>query len=1395
MRLKILIHLFLISSSFYYGQYITTDINQTPEQLRTVLTQGSCLQFNTVNLSSPNSVGYFNRNGSSFPFDEGVVLRTGDITQSPGPYTNTNLSTLTGLNITDPYLQNLSNQTSGQNDPLRDIAFFDFDFTAISNFISFNFIFASNEYGQFQCLSNDIFAVVLTNLNTGVSINLGVIPGTNQPISVRSIRDQAFNPSCASTNQQLFGNYNVNNPLNSPINFRGNTIPLRASSVIQPNVPYNIRFIIADFSDNNFDSALFVEGNSFQSSINLGQDTTICSGDSINLNSGLDNSFTFNWFLNNVLIVGANNASLTVTQPGEYRLEATRDGCTISDTIVINELTFNTPPNLSACDEGSGNGIFNLATNNQTVLGLDSSIYQLLYYANLNDFNSNTPIPIVNLNNFLSSGQTIYIGIVNINTGLRCTNPITFNLIIRAPFQAGQNVSASICETGNNITFNLNTLRPQLINGNPGSFGFRYFTSELNAINNVNFISPNINLPPGPNTYTYWVRMFYTGLMNCFSVVPVTIIVNPAPLVDTLPLVVVCSEFVFPTLTNGSFYSLPNGAGINYLPGDTTVLTGLYYIFNGPNEFGCTNQSSFQVYVIETYDPPISGCGSYTVPSVPENFGFFYTAPGGPNGGGVLVPAGTVYENNGTDNITFNLYFYAELDGVVCRDDLFVITVSPLIESNNQIVNTCEPYQLLPLSSGQYFTQPNGQGTELFAGTIINTTSTIYIYDANSFCNINSILQINFLSEGQVFDVTNCGPYTLPSISSGNFYALPNANGPILDPNVPITSSQTVYHYTISDFGALCFTENVYNITITPLPPVDQITNTISCGLFVLPTLTHGNYYLLPGGPNVPGQELLQANMVIDLSGNNLISGQTYYIYNSIGTCENETSFNITILPLTEVDQSLGDIEICDPYTVSASLGQIYTAPGGPNGIGTLVLPNQVFDWTQTFYLYGQSTNECPDVDRPFTRFYYGIDLPVYTDVFQCESDNYQLPPLTHLPNTIFDNRYSIGYFFSPNGVDPIPSDFVFNAEGVYTVYVFASNEGRFIACAEEKSFTINVGATPILPSYTIYEGQYCNSFTLPPLPSIPNATVNYYSAPGGQAADLISPSNYTINEAGIYTIWVYAFSNFNPECFSEISFEFEIITSPNMNIADKIICIDPVTNIPLSSAFLYSSIDSSIYTIEWYLDNNLVFTGPTYIAVAPGVYTVVAYVTDPSAHTQLYCDYNNYEVTVSISSKAIANVTVSPPFLNPNSAIVNVTGGFGNYTFSLDNGPFSSQNIFENLTTGFHQVTIRDVLNNCGDVILSFYIIDYPRYFTPNNDGYNDTWNINRYQSALGNTTINIFDRYGKLIHIIASENQGWNGKYNGLDLPSSDYWFTIDYFDFNNEKQTFKAHFSLKR
>ncbi len=1376
---------------FAQGISVTNNTFPSPTEMVNFLAGNSCLEITNAQWSSPQSVAYFNQNGSNFPFQEGVVIRSGQATFTQGQYTGNNLSSSVG-NFTDPFLQNLSNQSSGQSTAIKDVAFLEFDFVPISNAFSFDFLFASNEYGEFQCISNDIFAFVLTNLATGVSVNLAVVPSTGQAINVRSIRNAAFNSNCTSSNAELFGTFNVLNPGNSSLNMRGNTIPLNASAILVPNQPYRIRLAIADYGDSEFDSAIFVQAGSFETNFSIGDDITICSGEEITISVPFDNSYNFQWLYDNNPIQGATQAFLTIQNTGNYSIEITKGNCFLTDQITVNELSVNTPISIFDCSNGTGQGTFDLTPNNASILGIDSSVYETFYFASLTDIANWDPIPATLLSNFTSTPQEIYIKIKHITTGAICNATYNFPLILLPELNSPSQVVVSFCKDSEDISYNLALSQQEIINGQTGNFLFTFYTSETNAINNAFAIDPNIVIPQGSSSITYWVRIFYSNNPSCFQIVPVILQVFDLPLVDSLDLVIVCNSFTLPPITNGNYFTGPNGTGTPLFPGDVLEEDGVYYIYNGPDANGCSSQTNFTVVFIENYEPIRDNCGTHIV-TLPYDIGGFFTAPGGPNGAGVEILSGTVYENNTLNSISITLYYYAEFDGVVCQDEAYEIFIHPIpLVDDLPDVTYCDGFVLPPLTNGNYYAFSGG-GDLILPGTTITTTRDIFIRNTNEFCEAESSFLVQIVDTNTFVPQFGCGGYTLPAISFGNYYTQPNGQGDLIDPTIPITQNTIVYYFTNTTIAPNCTENLVYDITILPLPEVDNIPSNTYCGSYLLPPLTNGTYYRLPGGPNTPDQEMLSPFRIIDLSGADLSPG-TYYIYNGPNSfgCITDYSFTIQIEPNPEIDEVIDRIE-CSAYTVSSTNGSIYTAPGGPNGTGTIVASNQTFNEQRTFYLYAINNNNGCEVDNPFTVFYNGIDLPDYENIIKCVDDLYSLPTLTHVPNSPTTN-YSIGYFWDANGTNPIPSNFVFDTAGTFTIYVFATNEGRFgVNCIDEKSFTITIVDLPILPDVSLLQGNFCGNLTLTALQNSSQYSFGYYTESGGNASSLISANNYEFNQPGTYTVWLYGISTQNNTCFKETSFTFRIFPKLSFQIPNRVICVDPVTSVTLQPISLQVPINPNQYQITWTLNGNIVGTGNNLLVFQAGQYEIQA-IKVPN-ETPPQCDYLPFTVTVEASSAPIAEVVVTQPFENIANASVNILQGLGTYVYSLNGADFQSSPIFENIASGFHQITVFDTKGNCGQQVLSFFVLKHPKYFTPNGDGRNDTWKIDGLFITLPEATVQIYDRYGKFIKQLTPQSPSWDGTFNGIALPSTDYWFQIFYQDLDGNNKEFKSHFSLKR
>ena len=163
----------------------------------------------------------------------------------------------------------------------------------------------------------------------------------------------------------------------------------------------------------------------------------------------------------------------------------------------------------------------------------------------------------------------------------------------------------------------------------------------------------------------------------------------------------------------------------------------------------------------------------------------------------------------------------------------------------------------------------------------------------------------------------------------------------------------------------------------------------------------------------------------------------------------------------------------------------------------------------------------------------------------------------------------------------------------------------------------------------------------------------------------------------------------------------------------------------------------------------------------------------------------------VTESESASIEVTEILDFSDPNNITVTISG-IGDYLYQLDDLEPQESNVFYNVAMGYHTVTIID-LNGCSNVTKEVLVVDIPKFFTPNNDGAFDTWHIVGVETLPG-TTIDIFDRYGKFIKRLTSNTPGWDGYYNGVKMPTSDYWYVAN-VQRNNISFEVKGHFTLRR
>lgn len=417
------------------------------EQLITdVLIGSQCAQVSNITWSTgtnftdndgmpgPNGIAYFNQNGSQFPMSGGLILSTGNAMDAVGPESS-QASTGDISWPGDDDLDSVILEGTGDVMNSTNATVIEFDFVPLIDNMSFDFLFASEEYGTFQCSFSDSFAFLLTDSN-GVTQNLAVLPDGETPVSVITIRDNEYNNTCESVNPEYFAEYNgnIDAPL-AAINYLGRTVKLTASASVVPNTMYHIKMVIADrggeFDDTILDSAVFLAQGSFNiGSATLGADltvangTAVCSNASHTIQSGMSPTlFSFKWYKDGVEITGQTGPDLVVAETGNYMLEASVIGanCTATDNVIIEffppvESITQQPQDISQCISG-GTASFDLTTNDAVIAGTTNvSDLTITYHLTQADAESGSN-PVASPYTSSTASQMIYARVVYNPTG------------------------------------------------------------------------------------------------------------------------------------------------------------------------------------------------------------------------------------------------------------------------------------------------------------------------------------------------------------------------------------------------------------------------------------------------------------------------------------------------------------------------------------------------------------------------------------------------------------------------------------------------------------------------------------------------------------------------------------------------------------------------------------------------------------------------------------------------------------------------------------------------------------------------------------------------------------------------------------------------------------------
>ncbi len=568
------------------------------------------------------------------------------------------------------------------------------------------------------------------------------------------------------------------------------------------------------------------------------------------------------------------------------------------------------------------------------------------------------------------------------------------------------------------------------------------------------------------------------------------------------------------------------------------------------------------------------------------------------------------------------------------------------------------------------------------------------------------------------------------------------------NPYLNTTPQETIFARVFNSNNPNCFDTTSFNIAVYNTPTIDALSDLVVCddasdgddtnGQTTIDLSTYNAEVYNSQSPSIFSISYHNSQTDAD-SGSNALPNN-YYNTNPI----NETIF-----------VRLENINNTDCFETGSFEVTVNPVPEAFNSILLQCDEDGVPDGYTTFNL-GQAT---PEITNNATN----TSTTFYSSLANAQSET----------NPLNQNAYN-------------------NASNPQTVYVVVKNTSSNCSAIAELTLEVSVtqtndyiapavcdelGSEDGLNTFNLneYSSQILN--TLPP-----GVTISYYDTYDNALTETNAlPTTY--NNTTPYSQVIYARAENNNACYG---------------ISQVLLTINPLPQLTNDETVLYC-LNEFPTTIELTAttpaNNNYYYswsTGETTATIninTTGTYTVTATTVEGCSKTK----------TIVVAPSNIATIEaieVVDGSLN-NNIITILTSGEGEYEFEIINAEgeasgYQSSNVFTNVKPGIYIIHVKDVKNNCGTIDQMFSVIGFPLFFTPNNDGQNDYWQVYGVSSQFQpNSVIQIFDRYGKLLNEFTPSSSGWDGTFNGLPMPTNDYWFTVKLQD----GRVYKNHFTLKR
>jgi gliding motility-associated-like protein len=751
-----------------------------------------------------------------------------------------------------------------------------------------------------------------------------------------------------------------------------------------------------------------------------------------------------------------------------------------------------------------------------------------------------------------------------------------------------------------------------------------------------------------------------------------------------------------------------------------------------------------------------------------------------------------------------------------------------------------------PIFNGQIFTTP-----------AINSTTTYYVLASENGCTdglrvpiIATVFQIPTITSVNGDLVCDSGSGTLSATASAgtiNWYNVSTGGSSLFSGityTTPVVNSTTTYYVDATANGCT---------TATRTPVIVMVQKT------AMPTTANSNQSFCDIEQATISNLLVSGNAVLWYSSSTevspfsaselLLNNTTYYATQTINSCEsiNRLPVNVVVyetvvapsassIPILNACDSVLDGDDSNGYTtfdLTTNETILLNGKAGSNYTffyfidSTFTTPistaNNAFINTvqgeQTVYvrIANNSNNSC------FTDASFNVkvnELPTIQDsiIFKnCDEDGtpdgFTDFNLTEANNIITNSNSTdliITFYTSLNDADTSNNQIaaIFNNQTSNAVYARVEN---IDGCYRVATINLEVSTTSFPSGYSEeialcddddttngfhnFDLTQVTSLFISQFPSGQNLSVHYFENLNDaqlEQNEILNQTNYFNAEAFSQTIYVRVESEDNGECFG-IGPHLILTVHPRPEFEvdnSEIYCLD---NNPITLTAFNPKGD---YSYEWEDSNGSIVSNlPFTEVVSGGSYTV-------TATSSFGCE--SFPVIFSVVESAIANIDIDDITIvelsNNNSVTINNDAknlGIGDYEFSLDkiNGPFQNEPYFDNVGAGAHAIYVKDK-KGCGIASLEIFILGFPKFFTPNNDGTNDTWQIKGLGTDFTNASkVSVYNRYGKLVKQLNARNGIWDGTFKGQELPDSDYWFVAELIEVTGNIKTYRGHFTLKR